>query len=107
MIIQIKYKKIKTPKDLLSLLALFPESALIPKARLIIFSGIDRFGKTKLIRPAESAFVLLDELNLIDILENGKSVRTHPLLREYILEKLEENKGNQKQKINLKVEFYS
>ena len=87
---------------LLSLVAMFEESALVPKSRLIIFSGIDRFGKTKLIRPAESAFILLDELNLIDILEKGKSVRIHPLLREYVFEKLEES--IQKQKINLKVE---
>lgn len=99
---QNQIEKNQNAKKLLSLLSLFPESALVPKARLMTFSGINRYGKTKLIRPAESALIFLDELNLIDLLEKGKSVRIHPLLRDYLLEKLEESK--QKQKINLKVE---
>jgi hypothetical protein len=81
---------------------MFSESALVPKARLMIFSGIEKYGKTKLIRPADSAFNFLEELNLIEVLENGKSVRIHPLLREYVLEKLEDGADNQT--ITLKTE---
>jgi hypothetical protein len=81
MVIKIKYREIRMPKKLLSLLSLFPKSTLVSKARLI-FSVIVRFGKTKLIRPAESAFIFLDELNLIDVLEKGKSVGIHLLLRD-------------------------
>jgi hypothetical protein len=72
------------------LLSLFAESAIIPKARLTIFSGIEKVGQSPLIVPTEEAFNLLAELNLIDILEGGKSVRTHPLLREYTLERLKQ-----------------
>ena len=90
-------------KKLLFILSLFPESALVPKGRLIIFSGIDRYGKTKLVRPAESSFVFLDELNLIDLLDNGKAVRIHPLLREYVLEK-QEGDSAENQSANLKAE---
>ena len=68
-------------KKLVSILSLLPESAIIPKNRLVIYSGIEKFGKTKLIRPAQSAINLLDELNLVDIIEDGKSVRIHPLLQ--------------------------
>ena len=71
-------------KKLVSILSLLPESAIIPKNRLVIYSGIEKFGKIKLIRPAQSAINLLDELNLIDVLEDGKSVRIHPLLKEFV-----------------------
>jgi hypothetical protein len=40
---------------------------------------------------------------LIDVLDNGKSVRIHPLLREYVFEKLEEHTTENKT-ANLKVE---
>jgi hypothetical protein len=40
---------------------------------------------------------------LLDVLEKGKSVRIHPLLREYVLEKLQE-KSTKNQPINLRVE---
>jgi WD40 repeat protein len=75
-------------KKLISILSLLPESAIIPKNRLLIYSGIEKFGKTKLIRPAQSAFNFLYDLNLIDLVENGKSVHMHPLLREFIYEKI-------------------
>lgn len=68
-----------------------------------MYSGIEKYGKTKLIRPAESAFIFLDQLNLVYILDNGKSVRTHPLLREYVLEKLEQE-GSENYQTKLKVE---
>ena len=42
-------------KKLVSILSLLPESAIIPKNRLVIYSGIEKFGTTKLIRPAQSA----------------------------------------------------
>jgi len=90
-------------EKLVSILSLLPESAIVPKNRLIVYSGIEKYGRTKLIRPAESAFIFLDELNLIDILEKGKSVRIHPLLREYVLEKLQEKSTNN-QPINLRLE---
>ena len=90
-------------EKLVSILSLLPESAVVPKNRLIVYSGIKKYGKTKLIRPAESAFIFLDELNLLDILEKGKSVRIHPLLREYVLEKLQEER-TKNQTINLRVE---
>ena len=31
---------------------------------------------------------LLAELNLVDIIEDGKSLRIHPLLREFVYEKV-------------------
>ena len=103
-------KRIQDAKKLLSIQSLLPESAIIPKNRLVIYSGIEKFGKTKLIRPAESAFNLLDELNLIDILENKKSVLMHPLLREFVYEKVkqEQNVDNLKSEsiINLKKRYY-
>jgi len=102
---QNQIQKKQNAKKLLSLLSLLQESALVPKGRLIILSGIDRFGKTKLIRPADSAFNVLDELNLIDVSQDGKSVRIHPLLREYMLEKLEgDGAENQTQTTTLKAE---
>lgn len=99
-------------KKLLYLLGLFVESAIVPQQRLSIYSGIAKFGKSKLIRPVEEAFLLLDKLNLIDILKDNKSVRTHPLLREYALEKLHQNEGYQENDlkleacINLKKAYY-
>jgi WD40 repeat protein len=89
-------------EKLVSILSLLPESAIIPKNRLIVYSGIEKYGKTKLFRPAESAFIFLDELNLVDVLEKGKSIRIHPLLREYVIEKIKE--GAENQTTNLKAE---
>jgi hypothetical protein len=45
----------------------------------------------------------LEELNLLEVLEEGKSVRIHPLVREYVLEKLDEE-STKNQPMNLKVE---
>jgi hypothetical protein len=90
-------------EKLVSILSLLPESAIVPKNRLIVYSGIEKYGKTKLIRPAESAFIFLDELNLLDVLEKVKSVRIHPLLREYVLEKLQEE-STKNQPIDLRLE---
>jgi hypothetical protein len=87
-------QKNQNAKKLLYLLSLFVESAIVPQQRPI-YSGIGKFGKSKLIRPAEEAFLHLDKLNLIDILKDSKSVRTHPLLTEYAFEKLHQNKGYQ------------
>jgi hypothetical protein len=81
-------------EKLVSILSLLPESAIVPKNRLILYSGIEKYGRTKLIRPAESAFIFLDELNLLDVLEKGKSVRIHPLLREYVLGLLQKEMDN-------------
>jgi WD40 repeat protein len=90
-------------EKLVSILSLLPESAIVPKNRLIVYSGIEKYGKTKLIRPAESAFIFLKQINLLYVLEKGKSVRIHPLLREYVLEKLQEE-STKNQPINLRVE---
>ncbi|MGB9169237.1 MAG: hypothetical protein WCB31_09955 [Nitrososphaeraceae archaeon] len=61
---------------------MLPEASIIPKNRLVVYSGIENQGEFGLLEfPAESTFKLLDELNLVDILEEGKSVRVHPLLR--------------------------
>jgi hypothetical protein len=87
---------------MLYLLSLFGESAIIPKARLAIFSGIGKDAKSRLAVPTEEAFQLLDELNLIDTLY-GKSVRTHPLLREYSLERLQQD-NNEYEAADLKLE---
>ena len=87
-----------------------PESAIIPKNRLVIYSGIEKFGTTKLIRPAQSAINLLDELNLIDVLQEGKSLRIHPLLREFVLEKVQKDQNMEnlmlESIINLKKRYY-
>jgi Cyclic nucleotide-binding domain len=99
-------------KKMLYLLSLFAESALIPKSRLSIFSGIEKDRESPLNVPTEDAFYLLNELNLIDILEDDKSIRTHPLLRQYVLEKLQQNKEYQetdlkvKSIVNLKGAYY-
>ncbi|MGC2574099.1 MAG: TIR domain-containing protein [Candidatus Nitrosopolaris sp.] len=83
-------------RKMLYLLSLFGESAIIPKARLAIFSGIGKLAQSPLVVPTEEAFQLLDELNLIDLLEDGKSVRTHPILREYTLERLQQHNNEYK-----------
>ena len=87
-----------------------PESAIIPKNRLVIYSGIEKYGKTKFIRPAQSAINLLDELNLVDILEDGKSVRIHPLQKEFVSEKIEKEQNVEnlmlESVINLKKKYY-
>ena len=51
------------------------------KKKSPIYLGLEKFGKTKLIRPAESAINNLDGLNLIDLLENGNSARIHPIFK--------------------------
>jgi hypothetical protein len=99
----LEIKRNQNAEKLVSILSLLPESAIVPKNRLIIYSGIEKYGKTKLIRPAESAFIFLKSLILLDILEKGKSVRIHPLLREYVLEKLQKESAKNRP-INLKVE---
>jgi hypothetical protein len=99
----IEIERNQNAERLVSILSLLPESAIVPKNRLIVYSGIEKYGKTKLIRPAESAFIFLDELNLLDVLEKGKSVRIHPLLREYVLEKLQEE-STKNQPVNLRVQ---
>ena len=50
-------------------------------------------------------------MNLIDILENGKSVRIHPLLREFIFEKVSQegdelNKLKSNSIVNIKNRYY-
>jgi WD40 repeat protein len=99
----VEIERNQNAEKLVSILSLLSESAIIPKNRLTVYSGIEKYSKTKLIRPAESAFIFLDELNLIDVLENGKSVRIHPLLRDYVREKLEEE-STENRSTNLKVE---
>ena len=77
----------------------------------MVFSGIENKDEFDLLEfPAESAFTLLDELNLVDILENGQSIRIHPLLREFVLEKIQKENNVQnlmtKSIINLKTKYY-
>ena len=88
-------------KKLVSILSLLSESAIIPKNRLILYSGIEKSGKTKLNRPADKAFNFLDMINLVDVLEESKSVRLHPLLREFVYEKIKQDK---QQVQNLKID---
>jgi WD40 repeat protein len=107
---------IQNAKYLISLLSLLPESAIIPKNRLIVYSGMENKDEFNLLEfPAELAFNLLDELNLLDILEDGKSVRMHSLLREFVYEKItqdEDEVNNQPSKLksksitNLKNRYY-
>jgi hypothetical protein len=80
----------KNAKILFLLLGLFPESSLVSKARLVLFSAIKEQGSSKLDRPLDSAVIILKDLNLIDELENGKTLRIHPLLRSYALTKIKE-----------------
>src|SRR5215216_2436521 len=89
-------------KKLVSILSLLPESAIIPKSRLVLYSGLEKFGRTKLIRPAQSAMNVLDELNLVDIIGDGKSVRIHPLLREFVYEKVMQDEDENNQPAELK-----
>ena len=102
---------IQNAKKLISLLSLLPESAIIPKNRLVLYSGIENKDEFSLLEfPAESAFNLLDELNLVNILEDGKSVSIHPLIREFVNEKVQQAKQTQELKlnclINLKEKYY-
>ena len=82
-------------KSLFKLAAHFPETAIIPKARLGLLAGIGP-GKSKLDRPMERAFNLLHELSLVERLEaDASAVRLHPLVREFAacLVPEEERKG--------------
>ncbi|MCI0695491.1 NB-ARC domain-containing protein [candidate division KSB1 bacterium] len=70
-------------KQLFLLAALFPETAIIPKARLGLLAGIG-LGTFKIDRPLEKAFFLLHELNLVEKLESKASaIRLHPLVRDF------------------------
>lgn len=61
-------------KHLFLLSSLFPETTIIAKARLSLLSGIGP-GKSKLDQPVERAFLLLQDLSLVEVAENGLSIR--------------------------------
>ena len=92
-------------KKIISILSLLPESAIIPKNRLIIYSGIEKIGKTELERPADKAFNFLDMINLVEILEEGKSVRLHPLLREFVSEKIQKEQNVEDSNVRIRHKF--
>lgn len=70
-------------RELFKLSGLFPSAMAIPKARLSLYSGIGR-SASRPGSPLDRSFRLLDELNLIEELDNGKSIRLHPLVQEFV-----------------------
>lgn len=70
-------------RQLFKLAALFPEAAFIPKVRLGLFAGIPA-GRSPLERPLDSAFLTLEELNLVEAAGAKKEyVQLHPLVRAF------------------------
>jgi WD40 repeat protein len=67
---------------LLKLGGLFPESAIVPKARLGLLAGIPP-GDSPLDRPLDQAFLPIEELNLVELIGDGSRIRLHPLVREF------------------------
>lgn len=61
----------------------FGEAEIIPKARLGLLAGIQA-GKSKLHRPLDKAFNLLQDLSLVEKLESdARAIRLHPLVRAF------------------------
>ena len=61
----------------------FEEAEIIPKARPGLLAGIQA-GKSKLHRPLDKAFNLLQDLNLVEKLESdARAIRLHPLVRAF------------------------
>lgn len=61
----------------------FDEAEIIPKARLGLLAAIPE-GKSKLHRPLDKAFNLLQNHSLVEEIKNDTgAIRLHPLVREY------------------------
>ena len=63
------------------LAGLFPENAIVPKARLGLFAGLE--DTTVFDQPLDDACILLEQLSLIEPAENGAAIRLHPLVRDF------------------------
>jgi len=66
------------------LLSLFPEAAIVPKARLGLLAG--REAGQALVDPLGEAFVLLRDLHLVEDVDAGASGRLHPLVRDFLID---------------------
>ena len=69
-------------RQLAMLLALFPESAIVPKARLGLLAGLET--SNELLDPVIEAFIEVQDMRLVEELEKGASARLHPLVREFV-----------------------
>jgi TIR domain/NB-ARC domain len=69
-------------RRIFELAGVFPEATIIPKDTLGIFAGIS-IEQNDLVFPLEKAILTLHELNLMEVLEQGHSVRLHPLVRDF------------------------
>ena len=73
-------------KQLMTLASQMNEGESIPKRRLALFSGIKQSADS-LIQPLEEAILVIEDLNLAEGLDDGKSVYIHPLIRELVIKK--------------------
>ena len=71
---------------LLQLISSYGEGAEVPTARLRLLSSIQ---DAELDQPFSDAIAELHNLNLVEFLENGETLRLHPLVRGYIRENSE------------------
>jgi len=69
-------------RGLFQLAGFFPEAAIISKGRLGLLAGIEP-GKTRTDRPLDEAFLLLRDLTLVEEMEDGSSIRLHPLVHDF------------------------
>jgi WD40 repeat protein len=74
----------ETARQLATLLALCPESSIVPKPRLGLLAGLELGDE--LLDPIVEAFVELHDLRLVEELELGASARLHPLVRDFLNE---------------------
>jgi WD40 repeat protein len=70
-----------TARRLFRLMGFFPETAIVPKARLGLCAGLEFSGTLE--DPLEDAFRELHDLHLMEDLEKGAAARLHPLVRDF------------------------
>lgn len=81
---------------LFKLAGLFPEGAIIPKARLGLFAGIAP-SRSPLERPLDLAFLELEELHLVEAVgRDERHVGLHPLVRAFSAGLLDASETNAK-----------
>ena len=59
----------------------FPENAIVPKARLELFAGLE--DASVFDQPLDDACLLLQQLDVAEPAENGAAIRLHPLVRDF------------------------
>jgi hypothetical protein len=83
----------RNEQKLLKVASLFPETTIIPRARLRLVSGFALRDESILEDPAEEALLLLFELNLVETLgQQHDAIRLHPLIRDFAYRKIPKGK---------------